>query len=245
MTTKTLSKTPPKPAAISKKKAAIQAPTAAIEQAYSIEFTPEARKKLGELTEALDYLTAEAARASGITVADDLTQATAGDATVNLTKARKAVEDLQKFFTTPFESTKKGIIARFKEWLRLPLEQENRLRDEGGRYFMKKRDEQLAEERRRQEEQAERDRKARQLGRVSAPPLPEPEPVAVERVVEGENGTVGFGTEWVFELVDITRVPETFLSREINKKAVDGAIAGGARQIEGLRIFERPKSSVR
>ncbi len=110
---------------------------------------------------------------------------------------------------------------------------------------MKKRDEQLAEQRRQQQEQAERDRKARQLGRAPVELPPAPPPAPVERTKEAENGTVSFGTEWTFEVVDLALVPEAFIVRDVNKKAAQGAIDGGARSIPGLRIFERPKSAVR
>lgn len=212
--------------------------------AYDLSLTPEALGRLKEIKEIQEYAIEQAEVASGITITDDASDARAADVTVNLTKARKALEELQKYFTTPLEQSKKSIIAVMKKLGADSLAQEERLRREAGEWFMKKENERRDKEAQRlANEEATRNRAAR-LGR-SAPKFITPPPTETQRSVSTENGARGISLYWGFDIIDMSQVPDQYVVREINKKAVDAAIESGVREIAGLKISERPRSVVR
>lgn len=222
-------------------------PSAAVQGAYDLKLTPEAAERLKEIKDYGDYAAQQTTLASKVSIKDDASDAQGAELLVNLTKARKGLEDLQKFFTSPLEQRKKLVIAVFKKLLEGPEGQEERLRREREGYFEKK-ENARREEAARRDAQAETDRrKAAALGRsapklVEAPPLPE-----TQRSVATENGTAGITMVWGYDVVDesLVTVPQQYITRSLNKKAVDAAIEAGVRVIPGLRISERPRSVVR
>lgn len=55
--------------------------------------------------------------------------------------------------------------------------------------------------------------------------------------------TKGLTKRWVYEVTSEQEVPRAYL--QVNEKAVKDAIAGGARQIPGIRIFQEESISIR
>lgn len=219
---------------------------ARVQQAYALELTVEAKTRLKEIKELKAYTGEQVGIAAKITITDDASDAAAAEVTVNLTKARKGLEGLRKFFTAPLEGVKKGIIAVFDEMSEEAIEQENRLRREGGAWFMKKENAKREAEAKRQADIEAANKKAAQLGR-SAPKVIAPPPVEeTARTVETDNGSRRYDLEWVAEFQgDLSLVPEKYITKSINKKAVDADVATGTREIPGFLIAERPKAVVR
>lgn len=218
-------------------------PSAAVRGAYDVKLTPDATERLKEIEEYRTYIVEMAGIASKISVKDDATNGLASAAVVNLTKARKGLEDLQKFFTSPLETRKKLVIAVFKKIIEDAVGQEDRLRGELGAYFQKKENERIAAENKRLADQQEQERKARALGRGAPKPLAAAPVAEVARSTQTENGTVGITLEWAATLVDAALVPEKYWV--IDQKQVDAEVRGGARDIPGYLISQRPKTAVR
>lgn len=226
------------------KKKAKELPVAAIRDAYAIQLTPEAIAKLRDVQEAAEFATSEADAAAKIMVRDEDTNSAASECVVNLTKVRKMLEELQKFYTGPLESRKKQVIATFKKLGEYALGQEARLRAETEAWFQKKLDKQREDERKRIAEEQEKQRKARMLGKSAPPPLASAPVEEIPRSTETENGKLGFSLVW--ELVGISdenAIPRQYLS--VDEKKIRAAIAAGVREIPGVVIKERPQSAVR
>lgn len=49
--------------------------------------------------------------------------------------------------------------------------------------------------------------------------------------------------KWVHEVTDAAQVPRQYLM--VNEAALKAAIAGGAREIPGVRIFEQVRTAIR
>ncbi len=100
-----------------------------------------------------------------------------------------------------------------------------------------------------QKEQLRIQREAQAVEAAAAKAFDEPAPAPVEakdagRVV-GAFGkvTAAASVKWDFDLVDLSQVPIAYL--QVNKDAVKAAIAGGKRDIPGLRIFEQLVTTIR
>jgi hypothetical protein len=105
----------------------------------------------------------------------------------------------------------------------------------------------LAEEARKQTEalQAKMDADAKAAG-VEAPQIPTmvvPTKASPVRTSAGVSGSIRL--VWAFEVLDLAKVPDEYTERVINEKAVKDAITNGKREIQGLRIFEKPSSVIR
>lgn len=109
----------------------------------------------------------------------------------------------------------------------------------------------MLEERRKAEEAARREEEARR--KAEATPFDDPAPVAqvapiraaeAARVVSSTGRvTATASTVWRHEVTDPAAVPRQYMV--INEMAVKAAIAGGIRDIPGIRIFEDVKTSIR
>lgn len=100
-----------------------------------------------------------------------------------------------------------------------------------------------AERRQREEEE----RRARQEAAVfDEPPPPIAAPILVKEAarVTSISGTKATASrKWVHEVTDANAVPRQYLM--VNDAALKAAIAGGARAIPGVRIFEDVRTAIR
>ena len=232
-----------------KKSVAVRADTqevATVKSAYHIALSPVALLKLKELEELVEYAKEQTERAVDVSITDVSSDAVGKDILVNLRKARKTGEDLQKFFTSPLEASKKTVIAAFKALGAEAAEQEQRLAKESGDLYMKTMNEAreaAAEKQRKQDEAAA---KARKLGQTPKPVFTEPVQALPEKTVVTENGSVGMGSEFrpLFERgVNLELVPRQYLV--LSEALVRAAVKGGVRVIPGIVIEECAKLAVR
>lgn len=231
--TKTLTKSPGKQLT----------PASAVQTAYDLKMTPEALARLKEIGEVVSYAAEQIETASKISVKDEDSNARGADSVVNLAKARRVLKELREYFTDPLEQRKKLIIALFKKLDADPAGQEDRLRGELGAFFMEKENERRAAETRRQAEEAAALRKVRAVGRSAPAPIAAPAAPETPRSTHAENGSVGITLEWFATLVDANAVPKKYWV--IDQKQVDADVRGGAREIPGYSIQQRPRTAVR
>jgi len=137
-------------------------------------------------------------------------------------KDGRTIDDFFKKLAKPLEDAAAAVIGAINGWQRKKLE----------------------EERKRQAEEAER-------LRAEAPPFEEPprivqaKPVEAARVVSSATGRVqaSVSTIWRHEVTDAQAVPRQYLM--VNDAALKAAIAGGVREIPGVRIFEDVRTAIR
>lgn len=71
-------------------------------------------------------------------------------------------------------------------------------------------------------------------------------PIAVKdaaRIVSMEGVKATASRKWTYEIVNPVAVPRQYL--QVNEQAIKAAIAGGAREIPGIKIFEQITTSIR
>lgn len=102
----------------------------------------------------------------------------------------------------------------------------------------------LEEQRRIQREADERARKEAEAFEEPAP-APSAPVIAKEAArVVGFSGTkAAASVKWVHEVTDAAQVPREYLM--VNEAAIKAAIAGGRREIPGVRIFEQVRTAIR
>ena len=219
---------------------------AVIKSAYTIALSPAAMLKIKEMQDLVEYAAEQTDIAAGIRITDAETDAEGKNVLVNLRKCRKTAEELQKFFTSPLEASKKTVIASFKALGLNASIQEDRLAKEAGEFYMagvEKAREAAAEQKRKEDEAAA---KARKLGQAPKPVFQAAPVQAPERLTEAENGSVGMGTEFkaqFHEGVNLELVPRQYLV--LSEKLVNAAVASGVRVIPGITIREVAKLAVR
>lgn len=95
--------------------------------------------------------------------------------------------------------------------------------------------------------QREADERARKEAAAFDEPIPAPSaPVVAKEAarVVGFSGTkAAASVKWVHEVTDAAQVPREFLM--VNEAAIKAAIAGGRREIPGVRIFEQVRTAIR
>lgn len=202
---------------------------------------------------------------------EDLSEAT--DILKEIKNRIKTAEEERKDLVSPFNDGVKRINSRFKamleplaeageklasKMLQFQQSEERKAREEAARLEKIR----LEEEKKKREE-AEAARKAEeaailensggeQLDRAAPPPAaPEPppsQPITVQSLHKpttyGQTGAVSTVKKiWAFELVDLSQVPVEFCV--LDQVKVNQAIRAGAREIPGLRIFQKDSLSVR
>ncbi len=220
---------------------------AVVKGAYTIALSPVAILKLKEMQELVEYAAEQTALAVDVTIEDEESDAVGKNLLVNLRKARKAGEELQSFFTSPLEASKKTVIATFKAIGAEAKEQEQRLAKESGDLYMKTLNEAREAAAVAQAKIDEAAAKARKLGQAPKRELPaEPTQPLPEKTVVTENGSVGMGSEFrpLFERgVNLDLVPRQYLV--LSEALVRAAVKGGVRIIPGIVIEECAKLAVR
>lgn len=91
--------------------------------------------------------------------------------------------------------------------------------------------------------QAELDKEAKEKG-TEAPQVVVPAVPGADKVVtRTEEATASLRKDWDYELVDLSKVGREWLM--LDDKKVKAALRGGLRNIDGLRIYEKPSVRVR
>lgn len=237
-------------------KALVKQETAEIERAYDMALSPEAVARLREIGEELVVLRNLTDEARAVRITDDRTDVEAAALVVSIAKSKKKLEELRTYFGKPFGDRKKAVDESFKGWTAAALEQDARLRKEAGDWFMQKREAAAAEERRRLAEDADRQKKARQLGMGAPKTVVREEIQEPAKSVATDAGTRSISLVADFEVVEFAKVSDAFKS--VDAVAVREAVGGIAKeQLEaihdgrapqpypGLRVFLKPRSSAR
>lgn len=226
---------------------AVRPKTAAVivKDAYKIEMTPVALTRLTEIQQGIDAAALLVRDAMKVKIKDVESDLEGKDLVVKMAKTAKFMEDLRKFFGGPLNERKKMVDEKFAEWIADLKNEEKRLRDEAGAFFMKQRDEAAAKERQRLKEEVDHANKARALGRAAPKPLPAAPVEMPAASTKTEAGSLNIRTEWWFDpaKVVLADVPRQYLM--LNPKLVYNAIDGGERKIPGIVIEERTISSAR
>jgi hypothetical protein len=166
--------------------------------------------------------------------------------------AGRAVDEAKKALEGRLDAMKRKVEAKQTQFLR-----EEEARQAAERRRLQAIAEQEARERREAERQAEAERAA---AAAAGAPLPEPDPeplpvmpaARVEPVepIKSDFGTTVSGTKvWEAEIIDwdvaYIAVSKNEKVREAIEKAIKGMVRGGAREIDGVRIYQALKASNR
>jgi len=144
-------------------------------------------------------------------------------------EALKFVEEKRTAITGPLNQSLKATNSMFKE-LFGPLKNADKLIR--GKILEFRRQQQLAAAKEEEKRNKIRESHKKRGHKVHAP-----------AVIEPEVGKSTTQKRWVFEVVDITKVPSEFLV--VDSAEVNNSIADGVREIAGLKIFQKETLSVR
>jgi hypothetical protein len=134
----------------------------------------------------------------------------------------RTVDDFFKTLAKPLEDAANKFVAAINAWQRKKLE----------------------EERERQRKEAEEAKAA--ATPFDEEPTPAPPPVqTAARVVSSATGKVTASANrfWNFRITDPAKVPSRYWM--VNEAAIKAAVAGGAREIDGVEIFEDVRTAIR
>lgn len=93
---------------------------------------------------------------------------------------------------------------------------------------------------------AAREKAEREAAALFDEPAPMAAPVVVReaaRVVSTGGALASASTKWTHEVLDPSLVPRNYLM--VNEAAIKAAVAGGLRNIPGVRIFETVRTAIR
>jgi hypothetical protein len=214
-----------------------------VKEAFQIKLSPDMVGYLVEIDNGVKYANELAEDAAKVRVTSDTTNIKASEIIINMSKAKKGLEELRKVFATPLYDRKKLIDDAFRRWLGNMSRQEDRLRQETGDWFLAKKREAEERQRRIDEENEKAAAKARATGQA----VPKPVSTTIEQpqaTTRTDAGTLNVGTKFKGELIDIRIVPIEYHC--LNEKAISAAInEGGIKSIPGIRIKEVPITSAR
>lgn len=203
-------------------------------------------------------------------VVDQETAGKAGDLVKQIRAMISLVNDTHKVVKEPYlaagravDDAKKGLESRLNT-MKVTVEgkQNQFIREEEARRTAEQRRLQaIADQQAREREEADRKAEAERAAAAAAgEPLPEPEPeplpvlpaarVEAAAPIKSDFGTTVSGTKvWDAEVVDwdlaYIAVSKNEKVREAIEKAIKGMVRGGAREIDGVRIFQALKVSNR
>lgn len=147
-------------------------------------------------------------------------------------KARKGEKDqilkdgrtIDSFFATMVEPAKKAlerVLTEINRYQRAKIEAENKAR-------------------------AEREAEAAKVAALFDEPVVPEAPVVpkeVARITSYTGIKATASRKWVHEVTDVNQVPRQYLM--VNDMAIKAAIAGGVREIPGVRVYEDVRTSIR
>jgi hypothetical protein len=166
--------------------------------------------------------------------------------------AGRAVDEAKKALEGRLDTMKRKVEAKQNQFIR---------EEEARRTAEQRRLQAIADQQAREREEADRKAEAERAAAAAAgEPLPEPEPeplpvLPAARVepaapIKSDFGTTVSGTKvWDAEIIDwdvaYIAVSKNEKVREAIEKAIKGMVRGGAREIDGVRIFQALKVSNR
>lgn len=183
--------------------------------------------------------------AQNLQVTDEQSAAQAVEVLAAAKQAKNGMENARKMFVGPLDRHVKALNAWFKNKLSPVTEADAITRKKLGAYQDEKDRIAREEAERRQKEQAEAYRKQLADAKKHKAEPPPPPPVVQE---EPAPSIANFSTHgmakrrslgWTFEIVDFSKVPDEWKKSVINEELVKEAIAAGAREIDGLKIYEK------
>jgi seryl-tRNA synthetase len=178
------------------------------------------QKELNKEEKGLNIFIQKTSDIKSIKSVEDLTRA--DEARIKIKNKLAQLEEERKEITKPINDSLKVVNDRYKT-LTVPLKE------------LKEKIENMILEYRRVEEEkrlAEEER----LIEISGNPLVSVTN-SVPEVIETRDSKTTFVKKWVYETVDIKKVPRQYLM--IDDSAVKEAISSGKREIKGLHIFQK------
>lgn len=195
--------------------------------------TPEV--KIAEISKEVAKM--EVSAAAFATIKTETEYKTANEYLLGVKARLKRIEELRVFFVKPLKDLAKKYDAMFAEQSN-PLEAiETRIKRVMSDYMLeqdraaRKEEERLANLRLKQDER----REDKGLAPIATPL---PTIARPQSTVATEGGKSTAVKVWKFEVLDINAVPRTLLRCEVAHAKVQAQIDAGARQIDGLRIYE-------
>ncbi len=147
------------------------------------------------------------------------------------------IEDLRKFFVAPLKLHIKDIDSKFKPQSKFLESIIDDIKSKISTYHLKKEEEARIEEKRLEKLREKRDERREKSGleQIATPVATVKRP---ESSAKTESGTVTTRKVWKFRVVDINKVPRSFLRCSIVHATVQQKIDAGIREIKGLEIYE-------
>lgn len=207
-----------------------------------IEADPQVSPVLSKANELLAF-------AQNLQVTDERTAQQAVEVLSAAKQAKNQMESVRKTFVGPLDRHVKSLNAWFKSKLAPVTEADEITRKKLGTYQAEQ--ERILREEQERKRKAEEEKYRQQLAeakknKTEPAPMPIPvedtQPRAATFSTHGMARTRSLG--WTFEVVDITKVPSELRMEIVNDELVKEAIAAGAREIDGLRIYERTTLAV-
>lgn len=175
--------------------------------------------------------------ASVMVVKTETDYKTANEFLVGLKGRLKRIEELRLFFVKPLKEQAKKIDAMFAEQS-APLEAiETTVKRAMSDFQLEKDRAARKEEERLAALRAKQDERREEKG-LTPIATPLPTTARPETTVQSESGRSTAVKVWKFEVLDINKVPRHLLRCEVKHSAVQAQIDAGAREIDGLRIYE-------
>lgn len=134
-------------------------------------------------------------------------------------KDGRTIDDFFKKLSKPVQDAADAIVGAINTWQRAKLEEQ------------------------RKREAAEAEAAAALQMPDEAPQAPAPVKEVARVVSSAGRVTASANTFWNFRVTDPARVPARYLM--VNESAIKAAIAGGAREIDGVEIFEDVRTAIR
>lgn len=149
----------------------------------------------------------------------------------------KQLEDKRKAYTKPLLESKKQIDDDFKAFMQPFKDAEKVLKKKIGDYQM--------EVIRKQREEQEKLVKIEQELKRELPEARKEMDKAMEtaKQVKSDDATASTRTVWKFEVLDENKVPVEF--KIVDERKIREAVKNGAREIDGVRIYEDVQISIR
>ncbi len=216
-----------------------------MENSIRIESVDVAKKEIEQNTKAL------VARATKFTITDPASLQKSSGVLSDIAAAKKKANAVRFSLTKPLDESKKRIMALFSPFIDQFDKATGIIKDKVRNYYFieeekakKAEKERLIAEIKREEEikKAEEEDRKPEPAIVEIPAVPEVK--APEKTVRGvAGGSMTVKKVWKFEIINPNQVPKEYW--EINESLIREAVRNGARQIEGIRIYEDKVVSVR
>lgn len=163
-------------------------------------------------------------------------------------------------FTDRLKSVKERAevkLSNYRHWLDIEAQKQKAAAEKAAKDFQAKLDAEAAEANRKLQEEAKQkaEAEARELGidpskmvipqtpKIVAPQVPMPVFGETKNTVRTESGSSYSNEPWVCEVIDEKLVPLEY--RVVSKKLLDNAVKEGRREIPGVKIYQKFRTSFR